>query len=289
MRMIAAGVFIAVIGALGLVSTASAQAEARIRVLHASPDAPAVDVYLDGSEAISDLAFDEITDYVSVPSGSHTVEVFPAAADGTGDAVITADVTLSADTDYTVAAVGALADIEPLVLVDDNSAPPAGQARVRFVHASPDAPAVDIFAEGVGVIISGAAFKDASEYLTVPALTYNLEVRAAGTETAALALPGIALEGGNVYSAFAVGLLEGEPALSAKLTVDATFEPTPTPTPTPTLTPTPTVVPVTGGAGVPPAASSSWGVWLIAMAGGLAGVTVVAGVGGLVTGWIRRS
>jgi len=289
MRMIAAGVFIAVIGALGLVSTASAQAEARIRVLHASPDAPAVDVYLDGSEAISDLAFDEITDYVSVPSGSHTVEVFPAAADGTGDAVITADVTLSADTDYTVAAVGALADIEPLVLVDDNSAPPAGQARVRFVHASPDAPAVDIFAEGVGVIISGAAFKDASEYLTVPALTYNLEVRAAGTETAALALPGIALEGGNCYSAFAVGLLEGEPALSAKLTVDATFEPTPAPTPTPTLTPTPTVVPVTGGAGVPPAASSSWGVWLIAMAGGLAGVTVVAGVGGLVTGWIRRS
>jgi hypothetical protein len=286
MRMIAAGVFIAVIGALGLVSTASAQAEARIRVLHASPDAPAVDVYLDGSEAISDLAFDEITDYVSVPAGGHTVEVFPAAADGTGDAVITADVTLSADTDYTVAAVGALADIEPLVLVDDNSAPPAGQVRVRFVHASPDAPAVDIFAEGVGVIISGAAFKDASEYLTVPALTYNLEVRAAGTETAALALPGIALEGGNVYSAFAVGLLEGEPALSAKLTVDASFEPTPEPTPA--ATPSPAVVPVTGGAGVPPAASSNWGVWLVVMAGGLAGLIVVAGVGGLVTGWIRR-
>jgi hypothetical protein len=287
MRMIAAGVFIAVIGALGLVSTASAQAEARIRVLHASPDAPAVDVYLDGSEAISDLAFDEITDYVSVPAGSYTVEVFPAAADGTGDAVITADVTLSADTDYTVAAVGALAEIEPLVLVDDNSAPPAGQVRVRFVHASPDAPAVDIFAEGVGVVVSGAAFKDASEYLAVPALTYNLEVRAAGTETVALALPGLALEEGNVYSAFAVGLLEGEPALSAKLTVDATFEPTPTPTPT--LTPTPTVVPVTGGAGVPPAASSSWGVWLVAMAGGLAGLIIVAGVGGLVRGWIRRS
>jgi hypothetical protein len=284
MKMIVAGVFIAVIGALALASTASAQAEARIRVLHASPDAPAVDAYLDGSEAISDLAFDEITDYVSVPAGSHTVEVFPAAADGTGDAVITADVTLSADTDYTVAAVGALAEIEPLVLVDDNSAPPAGQARVRFVHASPDAPAVDIFAEGVGVIISGAAFKDASDYLTVPALTYNLEVRAAGTETVALALPGLALEAGNVYSAFAVGLLEGEPTLSAKLTVDASFEPTPTPTPTLS----PTVVPVTGGAGIAPAASSSWGVWLVAIAGGLAGLIVVAGVGGLVTGWIRR-
>jgi hypothetical protein len=286
MRMIAAGVFIAVIGALGLVSTASAQAEARIRVLHASPDAPAVDVYLDGSEAISDLAFDEITDYVSVPAGGHTVEVFPAAADGTGDAVITADAMLSADTDYTVAAVGALAEIEPLVLVDDNSAPPAGQVRVRFVHASPDAPAVDIFAEGVGVVVSGAAFKDASEYLAVPALTYNLEVRAAGTETVALALPGLAVEEGNVYSAFAVGLLEGEPALSAKLTVDASFEPTPEPTPA--ATPSPAVVPVTGGAGVPPAASSNWGVWLVAMAGGLAGLIVVAGVGGLVTGWIRR-
>jgi hypothetical protein len=282
MRMIAAGVFIAVIGALGLVSTASAQAEARIRVLHASPDAPAVDVYLDGSEAISDLAFDEITDYVSVPAGSHTVEVFPAAADGTGDAVITADVTLSADTDYTVAAVAALAEIEPLVLVDDNSAPAEGESKLRFVHASPDAPAVDIYAEGAGVVVPNAAFKDASGYLDLPAATYDLEVRAAGTETVALDLPGIMLEEGTVYTAFAVGLLEGEPALSAKLTVDASFEPTPTPTPGPA------VVPVTGGAGIPPAASSNWSVWLVAMAGGLAGFIVVAGVGGLVTGWIRK-
>ncbi len=214
-----------VAGAALFASSASAQSsDARLRVLHASPDAPAVDVYLDGAEAISDLSFDDITDYVSVPAGAYTVEVFPASANGTGTPVIDASVTLDGGVDYTVAAVGLLANIEPLVLVDDNSDPAAGQAKLRFVHASPDAPAVDIYADGAGVVVPNAAFKDASGYLGLDAGTYNLEVRAAGTETVALDLPGIVLEEGKTYTAFAVGLLSGTPALGAKLTVDATAQ-----------------------------------------------------------------
>lgn len=239
-------------------SGVSAQSsDANLRVLHASPDAPAVDIYLDGTEAISNLAFDDITDYVSVPSGAHNVQVFPASADGTGDPVIDADVTLDAGVDYTVAAVGLLADIEPLVLVDDNSDPAAGQTKLRFVHASPDAPAVDIYAEGAGVIVPDAAFKDASGYLNLDAGTYDLEVRAAGTETVALDLPGVVLEEGKTYTAFAVGLLDGTPALDAKLTVDATAQ---------QATPTAAAVPTAGG----PIADSgtNWAFWL-AIAGGL--------------------
>ncbi|HUF52884.1 MAG TPA: DUF4397 domain-containing protein [Dehalococcoidia bacterium] len=235
---------------------ASAQSsEARIRVLHASPDAPAVDIYLDGAEAISDLDFDDITDYVAVPAGDHNVQIFPASADGSGEPVIQADVTLTASTDYTIAAVGALADIEPLVLVDNNAAPAAGQAHLRVVHASPDAPAVDVFAEGAGVVVPGAEFKDTSGYLPLGAGTYNLEVRAAGTETVAIDLPGVTLEAGNVYTAFAVGFLESSPAIGAKLTVDASY-------PQAAPTTTPHAVPSTGG----PSADDGFAIsmWLIA-------------------------
>lgn len=250
-------------------SAVSAQSsDAQLRVLHASPDAPAVDVYIDGAEAISDLAFDDITDYVSVPSGAHSVQVFPASADGTGDPVIDADVTLNAGTDYTVAAVGLLADIEPLVLVDDNSDPAAGEAKLRFVHASPDAPAVDIYADGAGVVVPNASFKDASGYLGLAAGTYDLEVRAAGTETVALDLPGITLEAGKTYTAFAVGLLEGTPALNAKLTVDATAQ-----VASPTVTPA--SVPTSGG----PISDNgmSWAIWLAIAGAVLVGFTFVGG------------
>jgi hypothetical protein len=283
MNKLLVGFLAGLVGVLAILSTAAAQEDgARIRVLHASPDAPAVDIFLDGSEAISDLAFDDITDYVSVPAGDHTVEVFAASADGTGDPVISADVTLSADTDYTVAAVGLLAEIEPLVLVDDNSAPADGESKLRFVHASPDAPAVDIYAEGAGVVVPNAAFKDASGYLNLTAGTYDLEVRAAGTETVALDLPGIMLEEGTVYTAFAVGLLDGQPALNAKLTVDASFEPTPKPTPTPS----PTVVPVTGGGPVGDSSDST--AWLVAIGAGLATLVLAGGIGAFATGRIQR-
>lgn len=265
-----AAVLAVTIGAIAmLTSTAGAQSsDARLRVLHASPDAPAVDIYVDGSEAISDLAFDDITDYVSLPAGDYNVQVFPASANGSGDPVIDANVTLAAGTDYTVAAVGLLADIEPLVLVDDNSDPATGETKLRFVHASPDAPAVDIYAEGAGVVVPNAAFKDASGYLDLPAGTYDLEVRAAGTETVALDLPGVTLEAGKTYTAFAVGLLEGEPALAAKLTVDATAQQA-TPTPAPSATATPAGVPTSGG----PLADdgSSTGLWLA-----IAGATLIA-------------
>ena len=224
MKPIFAAVAAAAVAVFALSGVAAADDDARVRVLHASPDAPAVDVYVDGAEAISDLAYPDITGYVALPAGDHLVEVFPASADGSGTPVISATLTLAAATDYTVAAVGEVAAIEPLVLVDDNSAPADGNAHLRFVHASPNAPAVDIAVTGGDVVVPNAAFKDASGYLPLTAGSYDLEVRAAGTDTVALPLPGIALEAGKVYTAFAIGLFDGDPALTAKLVVDASFD-----------------------------------------------------------------
>ena len=59
----------------------------------------------------------------------------------------------NAGNDYTVAAIGLVAEIEPLVLVDDNTAPASGKAHVSVVHASPDAPAVDIAVKGGAVLV----------------------------------------------------------------------------------------------------------------------------------------
>jgi hypothetical protein len=120
-----------------------------------------------------------------------------------------------------VVAVGKLADIEPLVLADNNAPPAEGKAHVRFVHASPDAPAVDIAVKGGPVIFSNVAFKGVGDYTPVDASTYDLEVRLAGADTVALDLPGIKLEAGAVYTVFAMGLAGGEPALTAVLQKDA--------------------------------------------------------------------
>jgi hypothetical protein len=62
------------------------------------------------------------------------------------------------------------------------------------------------------------------DYLPVDAGTYDLEACVAGTDTVALSVPGVMLEEGTVYTIFAMGLVEGEPALTAVPSVDASYD-----------------------------------------------------------------
>jgi hypothetical protein len=181
--------------------------DACVNVIHASPDAPAVDVYVDGAEALSDLEFGAASGWVALPAGEHQIQV--TAADAALDtAVIDADVTLDEGAAYEIAATGLLAEIEPQVNQVDLStlgSEDDPMARVRVIHASPDAPAVDVAVTGGDVLIENLAFPDASDYLSVPAGSYDLEVRPTGTTDVALDLPGVDLEAGTVYSVYAIG------------------------------------------------------------------------------------
>ncbi len=190
---------------------------AEVRVIHASPDAPAVDVRVDGALAFAGLPFTGITDYAQLLPDTYRVTVTPAGAKA--PVVIDADLTLQDGRRYTVLAVDRLESIEPLVLEDDPVTDPQ-RAKVRFVHASPDAPAVDIAVAGGPVLVSGAEFRDATGFLAVDPGVYDLEVRLAGTSTVVLPLDDLRLTGGRVYTAAVVGLAGGEPGLSALLSVD---------------------------------------------------------------------
>lgn len=222
-RTLAAFAMIAGLGILA-VAPAAAQSQARVRVVHASPDAPAVDILVNENAAFKNAAFKGITDYASLDAASYGVKVVPTGE--TEPAVIDATLDLMAGKDYTVVAVGKLDAIEPLVLMDNNSSPAAGKAHVRFVHASPDAPAVDVaVANGGPVLFSNVAFKGTGDYLPVDAMSYDLEVRLAGSATVALAVPGVKLEAGNVYTVFAMGLAGGTPSLVAVPSVDSSHAP----------------------------------------------------------------
>ena len=177
-----------------------------VTVIHASPDAPAVDVYVDGTLALENLAFGAASGWVALPAGEHQVQV---SATGTpaDQAVIDATLALEEDAAYEVAAVGLVAEITAAVNQVNLSELGEDEARIRVVHASPDAPAVDIAVTDGDVLFGELAFPDASGTRTVPAGSYDLEVRVAGTTDVALALPGVELEAGMVYSVYAIGLV----------------------------------------------------------------------------------
>lgn len=210
----------ALVMALGITGVAAQSESAMVRIVHASPDAPAVDIWINGDVAVESLAFGNATEYVSLPGGDYDVAVTPTGS-GADAAVIEATLTLENGKAYTVAAVGQVADIEPLVLEDNLAAPADGMAHVRVVHASPDAPAVDVAVTDGPVLIEELAFKADSGYLPVDAMTYDLEVRPAGTEDVAIDIAGFNAEAGTVYTVMAIGLAS-DGSLTVLPLVDAT-------------------------------------------------------------------
>jgi hypothetical protein len=181
-------------------------AQARVMAVHASPNAPAVDLLVDGAVAGTGLAFPNNTPYLNLPAGIRNVKV---NVSGTTTTVIDANLALANGVNYTVFACDSVSKIGTVVLSDDLTAPAAGKAHVRFVHLSPDAPAVDVAVQGGPVLFANTAFKAASPFTPVDAGSYDLEVRPAGSSTVVLPLNGIALQAGKIYTVFARGFLGG--------------------------------------------------------------------------------
>jgi hypothetical protein len=198
---------LALMTALTLAYPAFAQGggQAQVRVAHLAPDAPNVDVYVNGDPVLTDVAYTTVSGYLSLPAGTQQVTVYTTGE--TTSPVIDTPVKLEAGGAYTVAAVGLVADesLTAQVYQDDLRSPDSGNAKVRVVHASPDAGPVDVVPRGGQALVSGLTFPDASAYAEVPAGTYTLDVNAAGTKKTALTVPDATLASGGVYSAFAVG------------------------------------------------------------------------------------
>jgi hypothetical protein len=208
--------------------------EAHVRVLHGSPDAPQVDVYVNDEkvDALSGAEFGDLTDYVAVPGGTYAIKVC-ATADASVCPIDVPELTVEDGTKYTIAATNLLASIEAQVIEDDPS-PTTDQTQVRVVHFSADTPAVDVLTQdGSAKVVENVAYPDATDYLTLDAGSYDLKVCANADNSLCPLDPGaLDLAAGRSYSVFAIGSLEGE-TLTAAVGVDGVAAPA-----TDTLAPT---------------------------------------------------
>lgn len=85
---------------------------AKIRIVHNVPNAPAINVYLDGKELLSDVAYKTVSDYLKVSSGSHQISIIPV---GSNTSLVSQNVILSPNTNYTLLIEGLLPNGQNLV------------------------------------------------------------------------------------------------------------------------------------------------------------------------------
>jgi hypothetical protein len=208
-------------GATGLIR----DSRASVRVAHFSPNVPAVDVFLKAPGAansasnrvLNGVIFPQDSGFLQVPAGTYDASV---ALAGTLDGVLNLKgASLARGSNTSVFAIGLLggsgAQTLQLKAFADDRTPVAGKAKVRVIHLSPDAPAVDVVVLASGTIAARAVTNLAYGSATANPLqldpgTYTLAVVPTGASTPVLPIAAgvtVTFAAGDVKTIAAVGAL----------------------------------------------------------------------------------
>jgi hypothetical protein len=175
--------------------------EAKINIIHTSPDAPSLDVIIDDVKKQTGLRFDQNTGYLDVATGTRNLKL---NENGTNNSVLFSSLTIDEDKNYTIIAANKLNNMEAMVIPDDLTTPATGKAHIRFAHLSPDAPMVDVLNNG-NTFFSAYSFKNISAFRPIDAGALTLNVKATGTTQQVFSIP-LTLVEGKIYTLYVKGL-----------------------------------------------------------------------------------
>ena len=186
-------------------STGNAQAGlASITLVHGVPGL-LVDIYVNGGAPIEDVAF---TTVATVPgkAGQNAVAIRAANAPTSSAPVLSRTFFLRRNQSKSVVAHLTASGTPALtVYANDQSPLPAGQARVTVRHDAA-APSVDIVVNNTTTLVPGLSNPNQAK-ADVPADSYLVDVRAAGTSTAVLDDAPVTLDRGTNTIIYAIGSL----------------------------------------------------------------------------------
>jgi Domain of unknown function (DUF4397) len=203
--------------------------QSQIRVVHAIPDGPALDVDVNGTKiTTAALAFGGVQPtppaYTKVPSGSVTIQAFDTGTTTNpifGTNGVTAS--LSGSAQYTVVLDGFVASPSAPLITDINTAPTSGNIEFRIIHASPsNQTPLDVYIVPPGTDITNVTpqiggsnpltYQQASSYVSVGFATngYSVILTANGNKTPLFNPPyGIAPPTGSIRTLVLVDLQGG--------------------------------------------------------------------------------
>nr|WP_288564666.1 DUF4397 domain-containing protein [uncultured Romboutsia sp.] len=185
-----------------------------VRVFHAAPQAPNVDVYVNDQMVFSNLAFGDFTRYVYLDEGEYNVSVYLAGQKNRP--VINQMVDVPSQQIFTIAATGNLDNLGLLVIPDKVSKSPSqNYSSVRVIHLSPNALGVDILVDG-DTLFEDISFGEGTDYVDLNPGTYNVNVVLNTDKSVVLPLK-VTLNPDKIYTIYIIG---NPPTLQAVQVVD---------------------------------------------------------------------
>lgn len=193
----------------GCQSVAGGTSIGQLRILDASYNAPALNVYVGGTLLAGNLGQGSITDYARLQPTNNALIKVTAATNTT--ALASANASLRAGTSQSILISDLNAEYQVTVLEDQATPAPTGHSEFRMLNQAPSTGAVDVyFLPGTSdqiyatakPVITGLAVGATSGYVTIPSSTLYMVIAPTGTT----------LKNGvtTIYSSAAFDLTGGE-------------------------------------------------------------------------------
>jgi hypothetical protein len=193
--------------------------ETSVRILHAVPNAPNVDIYLNGSLIASNLAFGKISEYMQISPGEYEFQLYPT---GTYDKpLLSQNIQLISNSNYTVSIVTLANNLFLFRLKDDNVPSSKSQSLLRFINLSSNAPLLSLALPNGVTLFNEAEYLETTGYYQLSPGIYNFEILLGSSQITTKYINNITLDGGKFYTIYIIGLFNDKPPLGYLFVDDA--------------------------------------------------------------------
>ena len=189
-----------------------------IRFLNASPNSPAVDVYLNERLLFRNLTYKSFSNYINIPYGTYNIRVFPAGS--VQNPIIDETLPIPAEKIFTIAAVDRYPNISLLPIEDIRRPRIPNRSLIRFINLTSDSTELDLALSNGNILFPNVSYKEITEYIPINPGVYTLEVNTSDSHSRVLHVPNVRLTPNRFYSIYSVGNLSGSPGIQVLIPLD---------------------------------------------------------------------
>lgn len=192
--------------------------DTNVRIIHAVPNAPNVDIYVNGSLLTSNLSFGKISKYITLTSNKYDFQIFIT---GTYDKpLLSQTIPLLANANYTISIVTLANNLFLFKLKDSNIPFNKSQTFLRFINLSSNSPLLSLSLPNGIILFNEAEYLETTGYSQLSSGIYNFEVILGSSDIAKKYIKNLTLDNEKFYTIYIIGLFTGKPPLGYLLTDD---------------------------------------------------------------------
>jgi hypothetical protein len=175
----------------------------QVRLVNATPATPAVDLSIEGTATITNVAYATASPYKLITTvGTRTITL---QATGTSTPLLTGTSTFPPGGDTTQVVIGAAGAQQSFALQDINFLPmTTGDARVRVMNATTGGTTFNTLVNGT-LTVGTLANASPSLYFELPPASYAFDFIDPTSSANLLSLPNVVLAAGHTYTIFVIG------------------------------------------------------------------------------------